>query len=92
MSLEYKPFNLHNCVQSTIYPLRLRAEEKHIELRAQIAQDAPQWIMGDLFRTRQILNNLIGNAVKVMLEDRTSRDPSTDGCSFTAYSSLRRDQ
>lgn len=65
MSLEYKPFNLHNCVQSTIYPLRLRAEDKNIELKLEIGDGTPLWIMGDLFRTRQVLNNLIGNAIKV---------------------------
>ncbi|KAI9003727.1 hypothetical protein BC832DRAFT_89206 [Gaertneriomyces semiglobifer] len=64
MSLEYNPFNLENCIRSTIYPLQLKAEEKAIEMRIEIEPDTPEWIVGDVFRTRQILNNLIGNAIK----------------------------
>ncbi|TPX59855.1 hypothetical protein SpCBS45565_g07655 [Spizellomyces sp. 'palustris'] len=68
MSLESKPFNLQNCVLSTIYPLRIRAEEKGIELNTKLPQGVPQWIIGDVYRIRQILNNLIGNAIKFTTE------------------------
>ncbi|KAJ3056859.1 hypothetical protein HK097_003395 [Rhizophlyctis rosea] len=64
LDLENKPFNVHNCLKGALYPLRLRAEEKGIELGTDIRSGTPEWMSGDVHRLRQVLNNLVSNAVK----------------------------
>ena len=65
LDLEIKPFNVHNCLKGALYPLRLRAQEKGIELGTDIRAGTPEWMTGDVHRLRQVLNNLVSNAVKV---------------------------
>ena len=42
----------------------MRAFEKHLELMACVAPDAPDALVGDPVRLRQIVTNLVGNAIK----------------------------
>jgi len=59
-----EPFRLADClaeVQSIISP---QASAKSLSLRIELAPDLPEWVRGDALRLRQILINLLGNAVK----------------------------
>jgi len=58
------PFDLRRCLESTVRSLAVRAQAKGLEIFARIAPDTPTALVGDPNRIRQILINLIGNAVK----------------------------
>jgi signal transduction histidine kinase/CheY-like chemotaxis protein len=64
LDLEEEPFCLHDCVEEVLELLANRAAEKKLELVSHIDLNVSEWIVGDITRTRQILLNLVGNAVK----------------------------
>jgi len=64
LDLEAIPFNLRDCLGSAMDPLALRAHQKGLELICHIQPDIPDALMGDPGRLRQVLVNLVGNAVK----------------------------
>jgi PAS domain S-box-containing protein len=64
LELEETPFDLRECVEETARMFALRAEEKGLELACHIAPDVPQELVGDPGRVRQVLVNLLGNAIK----------------------------
>jgi signal transduction histidine kinase/CheY-like chemotaxis protein/putative methionine-R-sulfoxide reductase with GAF domain len=64
MELESQPFDLRECVESALDLVKLRASEKGLELACEIASDVPLAIVGDVTRLRQVLVNLLNNAVK----------------------------
>ncbi|PKN94706.1 MAG: hypothetical protein CVU44_02535 [Chloroflexi bacterium HGW-Chloroflexi-6] len=64
LELEKQPFDLRECVESAIDLLALRATEKGLELGCVIESNTPEAILGDVTRLRQIIVNLLGNAVK----------------------------
>ncbi|MGE5250696.1 MAG: response regulator [Bacteroidota bacterium] len=64
MDLERQPFDLQDCVESALDLLKVRAAEKRLELACEVAPEVPHAIVGDVTRLRQILVNLLGNAVK----------------------------
>jgi len=57
-------FDLYDCVSDCMRLLSVRAAEKQIELALDIRPDVPSVLIGDAGRVRQILMNLVGNAVK----------------------------
>ncbi|WKA29117.1 MHYT domain-containing protein [Bradyrhizobium roseum] len=57
-------FDADRLVKSTIELFRTPAEAKGLQLAAAPSPDLPQWLNGDPHRIRQILSNLIGNAIK----------------------------
>ncbi|MDF3129595.1 response regulator [Kiritimatiellaeota bacterium B1221] len=57
-------FDLHSMLESVHGLLKLKAEEKRIGYLTEVADDVPHQLNGDSVRIRQILMNLIGNAVK----------------------------
>jgi signal transduction histidine kinase len=57
-------FNLRGSLNETIKTLELRAHEKGLELACEVTQDVPEVVVGDALRLRQILVNLVGNAIK----------------------------
>ncbi len=68
--LELSPhsFDLQETVDDTIRTLALRAEHKDLDLTAHLAPDIPRRLIGDSHRFKQILINLIGNAIKFTAE------------------------
>ena len=64
MDLERQPFDLRECVDSAMDLTKLKAAEKGLELACEMAPDVPVAILGDVTRLRQILVNLLNNAVK----------------------------
>jgi signal transduction histidine kinase/CheY-like chemotaxis protein len=57
-------FNLHSTLEAVIGILSARTEEKQLELVVTFKRDVPKWVYGDEGRLRQILINLVGNALK----------------------------
>src|SRR6266511_1126705 len=64
LELESIPFDLSKVVHATASLLAVRAREKHLELLAEVSADVPRAVRGDPTRLRQVLMNLIGNAIK----------------------------
>ncbi|HZI08826.1 MAG TPA: PAS domain S-box protein, partial [Myxococcus sp.] len=61
---ELHPFDLRQCVESVLDLLAVRASEKGLDLGSAIAPTVPQMLVGDASRLRQVLLNLVGNALK----------------------------
>jgi PAS domain S-box-containing protein len=57
-------FHLRECVENVLKALALRAHEKGLELACDIHSAVPATVFGDPVRLRQILTNLLGNAIK----------------------------
>lgn len=64
LELENQPFDLRECIEDSLDLLASKASEKKLELIYSIDTDTPIAINGDVTRLRQILTNLVGNAVK----------------------------
>ena len=64
MDLECEVFSVPDCVESTLDLLAPRAAQKGLELLYEIADGVPNEVRGDITRVRQILVNLVGNALK----------------------------
>ncbi|MCP4350589.1 MAG: response regulator [Desulfobacterales bacterium] len=64
MNLEEHPFEILPCIEETCELLASKAAEKGIEMICHIEPDLPCFINGDVTRLRQILFNLVGNALK----------------------------
>ena len=64
MTLEAEPFDLPRFVEQTVRGLALRAHQKNLELVLDITPDVAGEVIGDSNRLRQVLVNLIGNAIK----------------------------
>lgn len=62
--LEHINFNLHKSIEDVIELFSERAHSKHLELNYRIAPGVPEWVTGDPTRIRQVLGNLVGNAIK----------------------------
>ena len=64
LDLESMGFSLRELVADAAKPLAIRANQRDIELMCHVATDAPDHYVGDPNRLRQILTNLVGNALK----------------------------
>ena len=64
MVIEEVDFDLRDCMTETVKTLSIRAKEKGLELTWDVSQDTPNALNGDAGRLRQILVNLIDNAIK----------------------------
>ncbi len=83
LQLEQHPFGVRPCIEEAIDLVAPRAAQKDLEILYQIDPDVPEEILGDVTRVRQILVNLLANAVK--FTDRgeivisVAAHPVTDG-------------
>jgi PAS domain S-box-containing protein len=64
MEIEQIPFNLRDVVEGVAEILSLRAQDKRLEFNCYIEPCLPDYVKGDPTRLRQILINLVGNAIK----------------------------
>jgi signal transduction histidine kinase/DNA-binding response OmpR family regulator len=64
ITLNETSFDLRRLLQSVEEMFRLRAEAKRLWLLFDIAEDVPQFVRGDQGKLRQVLINLLGNAIK----------------------------
>ena len=64
LELDPGPLDLRDCVGDVIKTLGARAHQKGLELAFDIAADVPEALIGDAGRIRQVLVNLVGNAIK----------------------------
>ena len=62
--LNHEPFKLRECVETAVALWAPQAHARHLELVSMVYSDVPDHLVGDETRIIQILNNLIGNAVK----------------------------
>ncbi len=79
MELENQPFSLRRSVEEVTGHYAHLATQKNIELACHFVADAPDWIMGDASRLRQILVNLVGNALKFTERGRVDLRVEGDG-------------
>jgi PAS domain S-box-containing protein len=79
LALDLVPFGLRDVVEDAVRLLAQRADEKGLELACRIAPDVPDALLGDPGRLRQILINLVGNAVKFTEHGEVIVDVGLDG-------------
>jgi len=86
LELDPSSFSLRDSLGDTMKTLAFRAHEKQIELACQVAAAVPDSLIGDSLRLRQVLVNLIGNAIKftqqgkvvLQVETEPQRDEEVD--------------
>lgn len=64
LEIEQAPFRLRELLSRSLRPLALRAGQKGLRLHWQLADGTPDALLGDPVRLRQVLINLVGNAIK----------------------------
>ena len=64
IDLEAIDFNLRDCLETSLKTLAIRADEKGLELLCEVAPEVPEVVQGDSGRLRQVIINLVGNAIK----------------------------
>ena len=64
LDLKHEPLELRSCIEEVLNLLSSKAIEKNLELAYAVAPAIPLFITGDMARLRQILTNLVGNAIK----------------------------
>ena len=79
LDLEPIEFALHDFVGDTMKSLGLRAHRKGLELALHIHPEVPQFVYGDSGRLRQVIVNLVGNAIKFTQHGEVLLDLNLEG-------------
>ena len=64
MVLDSHPFELRQCLHEVFSLTSTKASDNRIEMICEVGDQVPQWVVGDISRLRQVLINLVGNALK----------------------------
>jgi PAS domain S-box-containing protein len=64
MELDPEKFDLRDVLADVVKPLAVRAEQKGVELIYEVAAGVPEHLVGDYHRLKQVIVNLVGNAIK----------------------------
>ena len=95
LEMEYTAFDLRECLESAVDLVATRAADKKLDLAVEIARDVPSAIIGDVTRLRQVVINLLNNAVKftehgeVVLSVKLGPTRSVDGKGIGLHFSVR---
>jgi two-component system sensor histidine kinase/response regulator len=82
IDLESVDFDVRDNLESALKTLAVRADEKALELLCEVAPEVPERARGDITRLRQVLLNLVGNAIKFTNEGEVAvrvRQEANDG-------------
>jgi len=84
LSIEDEKFSLPLCISEVVDIVAPEIHRKGLDLTFSVAEEIPQTVVGDQMRLRQILTNLIGNAIKFTKEGKvvvgvTTGAPTSDG-------------
>jgi two-component system sensor histidine kinase/response regulator len=79
LDMEAVDFNLRDCLETTMKTLSLRADEKGLELLCEVAPKVPEIVRADSSRLRQIVVNLVGNAIKFTHEGEVALKVESEG-------------
>jgi signal transduction histidine kinase/ActR/RegA family two-component response regulator len=77
--LEEVNFDLRECLESTLKLLEVHAKEKGLKLLCEVAPNVTKMVEGDSSRLRQIVTNLVGNAIKFTEKGEVSLRVQADG-------------
>jgi two-component system sensor histidine kinase/response regulator len=91
LELESVPFSISDLMSQTLKPFAVAADHKQLELIYRIGDRVPDYVSGDQVRIRQVLSNLVGNALKftakghilVELDTAEATTPGREGLHFT---------
>ncbi|HVU16410.1 MAG TPA: response regulator [Candidatus Didemnitutus sp.] len=72
MELEPQPFELAQCIEEALDIFTLQAAAKNIEIAYRVDPGLPPWVMQDATRVRQVLVNLVNNAVKFTVQGQVT--------------------
>jgi two-component system, sensor histidine kinase and response regulator len=64
LDVECIDFSLRRCIRDALKPLAVRADQKGFEILCNVRPEVPDALRGDPVRLRQLLSNLVGNAIK----------------------------
>ena len=90
MVIEAIPFTMRGTVFNALKTLAVRANDRHLNLAYQVDSSLPDYVVGDPFRLRQVILNLVGNAikfteygeVKLTIKKTTKVQPAPGNCAF----------
>ena len=92
LTLETTDFDLRAVLEDAVAVLALKASEKRLELTCEIEPGTPTLLRGDPFRVRQVLVNLLGNAVKFTSQGKVevrARLEAEEACTATLRFTVR---
>jgi signal transduction histidine kinase/ActR/RegA family two-component response regulator len=79
LTIEENPFSLRKCLTEAVDIITPETQRKGIDLISKVSEEVPDSLVGDQMRLRQVLINLIGNAVKFTGKGKVVVGVTTDG-------------